>query len=288
MKSKSLILSCRIFAVLLPAWLALAAPLSAQEALQPAKTKPTRVALVAVGDPPDPGFDIKGGRRVLKDTSEAEYPPTLLYVPKLKDQGKPDPIVMGLNLPGRQLEIKGTDTLKLMEAAQTGDQISYKEWTTIKLPVVNEDLTAFIYRSKPGASWRISPKALVLNNSLAAFPPLHIRVVNLSNKIVAFKLDGAAPFAVKPSEFKILPTTKPDYTSYSVAFSQGAEWVSIASHQAATLKGVARVNLVAYDADSSAPRDTVPVRLQSFYELPPPPAPPKPPADGTPATAATP
>jgi hypothetical protein len=167
---------------------------------------------------------------------------------------------------------------------QTGDQVSYKEWTTIKLPVINEDLTAFLYRSKPGASWRTSPKAMVLINSLAAFPPRHVRVVNLSNKIVTFQLDGAAPFPVNPSEFKVLPTTKPDYCTYSVAFKQGAEWVIIASQQAATMQGDARVNLVAYDTDSSSPRDTVPVRLQSFYELPPPP---EPPADGKPQVTPT-
>ena len=285
MKFERAIFRCRFFATLLPALLVW--PLTAQDAPLPAKSKPTRVALVAVGDPPDPDFEIKNDRRYLKETATSEYPPTLLYVPKLKTQGKPDPIVMGLNLPGRQLEIHGTNTLQLMEAVQTGDQISYKEWTTIKLPVVNEDLTAFLYRSKPGASWRDSPKVLVLNNSLVAFPPRHIRVVNLSNKVVAYQLDGAEPFAVQPSEFKILPTTKPDYCSYSVAFSQGEEWVTIASHQAATLQGDARVNLVAYDTDSNSPRNTVPVRLQSFYELPPPP---KPPVDGTPqpATAAAP
>lgn len=281
---------------MLPACFLLGGQLQAQEPGQPPKGKSTRVALVAVGDPPNPGFDIKGGRRVLKETAEAEYPPTLLYVPKAngKDQApgggknKPDPIMLGLNLPGQQLEIHGTDTLRLMEMVKTDDQTSYKEWTAIKLPVTQEDLTAMLYRSKPGASWRNSPKSLVLSNGLAAFPPHSVRVINLSTKVMVFQLDGAKPFAVNPTHFKVLPATNPEFCSYTVAFrNKGNELEFIAQSQAATMQGDSRVNLVAYDTDSSAPSDQVPVRLQSFYELPPPPPKPaKPTANGTPGDAA--
>ena len=277
------------------------APLVAQDAVPPAdeagkdtgasgKEAGIIVSLVAVGDPPDPGFTIANSRRVLADIADSEYPPTLLHVPKAENKGKPDPITLGLNLPGQPLKLKPTTSLRLMEAIPGGEEITYKDWTTVKLPAGLDDLSVFLYRSSPRASWRKSPNAVVLNNNLLSFPARHIRLINFSEKQIAFQIEKSPAIHLAAKQVKIVPAGSAKYCTYSVAYKDGEEVRIIAQHQACTMHGDTRVNLVAYDTDSatSPARGQGPVNLKCFYELPPPPKPPPVPVSGSPPATSPP
>ena len=214
---------------------------------------------------------IAGSRMKLQNVPEAEYPPTLLHVPKAEEKGKTDLITLGLNLPGKQVKLKGTKSLCLMEAIEAGGEATYREWTTVKLPVMNEELAVFLYRSGPNASWRKSPQSMVLRNGPLAFPARHVRLVNLSKQVLIFRIGDAKAFCLQPMEVKVTPAGQSEYCSYSAAYKDGENLQIVARQQACTMHADSRVNLVAYDSDTAAKSGRPPVTLRRFYELPTPP-----------------
>ena len=258
-------------ACLLPICFVLASPLVAQNASTDTPGAFTSVSLVAVGDPPEPRFMIAGSKMKLQSVPEAEYPPTMLYVPKADEKGKKDLITLGLNLPGKQVKLKGTKSLCLMESIESGGETAYREWTTVKLPVMNEELAVFLYRSGPSSSWRKSPQSMVLRNGPLAFPARHFRLVNLSKRVLTFRIEDATAFSLQPMEVKVLPAGQREYCSYSAAYKDGENLKIVAQQQACSMHADSRVTLVAYDSDTAAKSGRPPVTLRRFYELPTPP-----------------
>lgn len=268
MKYKSCSHSLVFPATLLSICIAMAVPPAAPETTTSREDAFTSVSLVAVGDPPDPRFKIANSRMKLQNVPEAEYPPTLLHVPKPDEKDKTDMITLGLNLPGQQVKLKGTNSLRLMEAMVTGGETTYKEWTTVKLPVMNEDLAVFLYRSSPGASWRNSPRAIVLRNGPQAFPAHHVRLINLSRKTLLFQLENAKTLSLGPMEFRVVPAGQGEYYSYSVAYKEGDKLQIVARQQACCMRADSRINLVAYESDTAVKCGRLPVTLRRFNELP--------------------
>ncbi|NWK56572.1 hypothetical protein HW115_13200 [Verrucomicrobiaceae bacterium N1E253] len=91
-------------------------------------------------------------------------------------------LMLALNVPTERVQLR-TSKCDLSARLQSGEDISYKKYTSAQLPPVIGEYTVFMARQPKHKTWK-EPQRLILSDSEARFPKGAVRVVNLADRPV--------------------------------------------------------------------------------------------------------
>lgn len=228
---------------------------------------PIRISLVAVGDPPQPKFIVRGDKRELVENSAADYPPGKLLVKEKNSKGeKFKELTLGLNTPTGYVTYQGEPVMNLYRADQGAAPTT--PYVSFPIPKLNVDMTILLTRDRRKDSWESGPIAKFLDNSLQSFPNDSVRYINLSAVPVRIVSGTEKIFELKPGEVKIinLPRSIQGVLSYKIAASVDGRIFPL-SDSATTYTPDSRINLIAYNADGVDRAQLV--KIARFFERPP-------------------
>ncbi|MEO5916321.1 MAG: hypothetical protein ABIS50_18935 [Luteolibacter sp.] len=233
---------------------------------KPLLAAPIRISLLAVGDPPQPHFDVTTEKRTLQETPASDYPPSKVFLRDRSEKEKAfKEVSLGLNAATGYVVYKGESTLNLYRG-ETGDEKGL--YASLPIPELHADMTIMLTRNTSKKSWETDPKARFFDNSLTSFPQDSARYVNLSSVPIRV-VNGKDPvFEIAPGGFRVVPLQRSEQgiLAYRIAAAVDAKIFPIAD-TATTYTPDTRINLVAYNADGE--NKTQPVKVIRFFERPP-------------------
>lgn len=224
-----------------------------------------RISLVAIGNPPQPRFEIRDDRRHLVDTPVSEYPPPEIVLRESRrNTERFRSVPLGLNAPTGTILYRGGRTLDLFRDDQGASRSGF---VSLTLPETRNDLTVFLTRNRSSKSWEREPQAHYFDNGLSAFPNDSVRVINLSSVPIRTRINDGRVFQVRAGGSNVVRITRKDQgiLAYQIAAVLGEEVFPLID-TATTAMPDTRFNLVVYNSDSSDAR--APVDLTSYFERP--------------------
>lgn len=233
---------------------------------EPEEEIETRISVVAIGDPPLPGYEMRGGLRHVFDTPVSEHPPSVIYVrQKGGDNGPFKPVSLGMNIPTGYITYRGERKLVLYGEGKDAEK---SEFASIEIPELRDDLTIMFVRDHVSKSWDKAPRIHAFDNSLVAFPNDSVRVINLSRVPIRASInqDHVFQLAVGRSKVIRIPRVDQGILSYAAVAVVGKELLPLIDTATTTMPDT-RFNLVIYDSDGAHARK--PVNLTFYFERPP-------------------
>jgi hypothetical protein len=224
-----------------------------------------QISVIAVGDPPQPRYEIRDDRRHLLHTPASEHPPgEILVREKRSDNESFKAIPLGLNTPTGTITYRGESTL-LLYRDDLDDKRS--EFASLALPELRDDLTIFLVRNRSAKSWERPPHVYYYDNSLTAFPNDSTRLINLSAVPVRARINEGRVLDVAPGQHAIvrIPRNDQGILSYRVAAIRGEDLLPLIDSATTTMPDT-RFNLFIYNSDSAYAR--APVNIASYFERP--------------------
>lgn len=166
--------------------LAMALAVQAQDnvtSTKPAEEKPAySVSFVAVGAQSDAFWVGDGDKMEVHAHDPGAAAPRVVYIDTPSSKGKRKQLTLALNVPTERVKLS-SNVCNVTMRYQSGDDVSYKNFTSVQLPKKMDPYTVLMARQPKHRTWK-SPQRMVLSDSKVKFPLGSVRVVNLSDRPV--------------------------------------------------------------------------------------------------------
>jgi hypothetical protein len=243
----------------------LAATISMAAHAQQAERVETRISLLAIGDPPQPRYEIRDDRRHLLETAAADYPPPQVVVREKNGEREAFKTVpLGLNTPTGYVTYRGERNLVLLREDEEGGR---SEFASLTIPPLRNDLTIFLMRNRRSNSWAEAPDARFFDNGLEAFPNDSVRLINLSTVPIRAQVNDGRVRQINAGQSAVvrIPRSDQGVLSYRVAAVVEDEVFPLIDTATTTMPDT-RFNLITYNSDGSDAR--MPVNITQYFERP--------------------
>ncbi|MEX1115302.1 MAG: hypothetical protein WEB53_08625 [Akkermansiaceae bacterium] len=225
-----------------------------------------RISLLAIGNPPQPRYLIRGDRRHLLDNAATEHPPAEVMV-REKRGGKESfkGVPLGLNSPTGYITYHGERELVLFREDSGKDRL---EFARLTLPDLTSDLAIFLLRNRKTKSWESEPDVHYFDNGLTAFPNDSVRLVNLSTIPVRTQINDGRFFQLEVGRSTVVRIPRQDQgvLTYRIAVLVDDKIHPLIDTSNTTMPDT-RFNIIVYNSDSADSRMVVDVA--SYFERPP-------------------
>jgi hypothetical protein len=226
----------------------------------------TRISLLAIGDPPQPRYEIRGDRRHLLETAAADYPPPQVLVHEKNGKREAFKTVpLSLNTPTGYVTYRGERTLVLLREEPDSTR---SEFASLILPPLRNDLTVLLLRDRRTKSWATPPEARFFDNGFEAFPNDSVRLINLSTVPIRAQVNDGSVRQIKAGQSVIIRIPRADQgiLSYRIAALVENEVFPLIDTATTTMPDT-RFNLITYNSDNAEIR--TPVNIAQYFERPP-------------------
>lgn len=233
---------------------------------QDAERVETRISLLAIGDPPQPRYEIRDDFRHLVEGATGDHPPPEVVVREKRGERESfQTVPLGLNTPTGYVTYRGERSLVLLREDAEGGR---SEFATLAIPPLRADLTIFLLRNRRSNSWAEAPDARFFDNGFDAFPKDSVRLVNLSTVPIRAQVndDRVRQINAGQSALVRIPREDQGILTYRIAAVVENEIVPLIDTATTTMPDT-RFNLVVYDSDGSDAR--APVNIAQYFERPP-------------------
>lgn len=174
---------------------------------KPREEKPAyAVSFVVVGARSDAYWTGDGPDMKVRAIDPGAAPPKDIFIALHKKKGsgsssdkkKRQRLMLALNVPTDRIKLH-SNVCNLSARIQSGEDTSYKSFTSVTLPKKIDPYTVFLARQPKRKTWN-SPQQVVLSDSIARFPLGSARVVNMSDRPVIIQRGKKLVGVLKPGK----------------------------------------------------------------------------------------
>lgn len=204
----------RALKVAVAGFCALAGTSLAQESAPQEKPPVYDTSFVAIGTLSDAMWIGEGKNATVQARDPGASPPPNVYLVPSKEQkdaavakgmdeeATEREVPLAMNIPTNRIKISNpVCDLKLRQG--NGEEISYSNFTSIRMPQKFGSYSVFMTRKPKKLDWK-APQVMVLSDETDSFPAGAARVINMADRVIAVQLNDKIIGTLKPGQHVVL------------------------------------------------------------------------------------